>query len=317
MENQAVNNTLVPKLIVICGATATGKSSLAIALANRMNSAILSADSRQVYREFNIGTAKPAISEQQTVPHYLIDICEPTETLTLAEYQMQAQTLIKKMHGELSIMPLLVGGTGLYIRSITKGLKIPRVSPQPQLRSQLQTLGQHQCYAMLQQVDPDAAAKIHAHDQVRTLRSLEVFYATGQPMSAQQGEQPPTYPILQIGLECSDRVQLQHRITQRTTQMIDNGFVAEVEFLCQKYGADLPLLNTLGYAEFRQFLTGEISQTDAIAATILHTRQFAKRQRTWFRAYPEIEWFDADAFDLEVQVWQRIEEFLGNNAASD
>ena len=99
--------------------------------------------------------------------------------------------------------------------------------------------------------------------------------------------------------------------------MIDNGFVAEVEFLCQKYGADLPLLNTLGYAEFRQFLTGEISQTDAIAATILHTRQFAKRQRTWFRAYPEIEWFDADAFDLEVQVWQRIEEFLGNNAASD
>ena len=317
MENQAVNNTLVPKLIVICGATATGKSSLAIALANRMNSAILSADSRQVYREFNIGTAKPAISEQQTVPHYLIDICEPTETLTLAEYQMQAQTLIKKMHGELSITPLLVGGTGLYIRSITKGLKIPRVSPQPQLRSQLQTLGQHQCYAMLQQVDPDAAAKIHAHDQVRTLRSLEVFYATGQPMSAQQGEQPPTYPILQIGLECSDRVQLQHRITQRTTQMIDNGFVAEVEFLCQKYGADLPLLNTLGYAEFRQFLTGEISQTDAIAATILHTRQFAKRQRTWFRAYPEIEWFDADAFDLEVQVWQRIEEFLGNNAASD
>ncbi len=317
MENQAVNNTLVPKLIVICGATATGKSSLAIALANRMNSAILSADSRQVYREFNIGTAKPAISEQQTVPHYLIDICEPTETLTLAEYQMQAQTLIKKMHGELSITPLLVGGTGLYIRSITKGLKIPRVSPQPQLRSQLQTLGQHQCYAMLQQVDPDAAAKIHAHDQVRTLRSLEVFYATGQPMSAQQGEQPPTYPILQIGLECSDRVQLQHRITQRTTQMIDNGFVAEVEFLCQKYGADLPLLNTLGYAEFRQFLTGEISQTDAIAATILHTRQFAKRQRTWFRAYPEIEWFDADAFDLEVQVWQRIEEFLGNNAAND
>ena len=317
MENQAVNNTLVPKLIVICGATATGKSSLAIALANRMNSAILSADSRQVYREFNIGTAKPAIAEQQTVPHYLIDICEPTETLTLAEYQMQAQTLIKKMHGELSITPLLVGGTGLYIRSITKGLKIPRVSPQPQLRSQLQTLGQHQCYAMLQQVDPDAAAKIHAHDQVRTLRSLEVFYATGQPMSAQQGEQPPTYPILQIGLECSDRVQLQHRITQRTNQMIDNGFVAEVEFLCQKYGADLPLLNTLGYAEFRQFLTGEISQTDAIAATILHTRQFAKRQRTWFRAYPEIEWFDADAFDLEVQVWQRIEEFLGNNAASD
>lgn len=309
MKNLAENNTLVPMLIVICGATATGKSSLAIALAKRLNSAILSADSRQVYREFNIGTAKPAIAEQQTVPHYLIDICEPTDTLTLAEYQMQAQKLIETMHQESPITPLLVGGTGLYIRSITKGLKIPRVSPQPELRSQLQTLGQSQCYAMLQQVDQESAGKIHAHDQVRTLRSLEVFYTTGQPISAQQGEQPPAYPILQIGLECGDPVQLHDRITQRTSQMVANGFVAEVEFLCQKYGADLPLLNTLGYAEFRQFLTGKISQTEAISATILHTRQFAKRQRTWFRAYPEIEWFDADAPDLVDQVWQRIEAF--------
>jgi tRNA dimethylallyltransferase len=246
----------------------------------------------------------------------LIDICEPTETLTLADYQMQAQTLIETIHREPSITPLLVGGTGLYMRSVTRGLKIPRVSPQPELRSQLQTLGQHQCYAMLQQVDPDAAAKIHANDQVRTLRSLEVFYVTGQPMSAQQGEQPPVYPILHIGLECSDRVQLENRITQRTHQMITQGFVAEVEYLCEKYGADLPLLNTLGYAEFRQFLTDEISQTDAIAATILHTRQFAKRQRTWFRAYPEIEWFDADAPDLETQVWQRIQEFLPQPTAT-
>lgn len=309
MENPAVNNTLVPMLVVICGATATGKSSLAIALANRMNCVILSADSRQVYREFNIGTAKPAIAEQQTVPHYLIDICEPTETLTLAEYQMQAQKLTETIHREPSLTPLLVGGTGLYIRSITKGLRIPRVSPQPDLRSQLQSLGQHQCYAMLQQVDPVAATKIHAHDQVRTLRSLEVFYATGQPMSAQQGEQPPTYPILQIGLECGEQAQLENRITQRTNQMIAQGFVAEVESLCEKYGADLPLLNTLGYAEFRQFLTGEISQADAIAATILHTRQFAKRQRTWFRAYPEIEWFDANAFDLVDQVWRRVDAF--------
>ncbi len=293
-------------LIVICGATATGKSSLAIALAKRMNCVILSADSRQVYREFNIGTAKPAIAEQENVPHYLMDICEPTETLTLAEYQMQAQRLIETIHQQPSITPLLVGGTGLYIRSITRGLKIPRVSPQPELRSQLQTLGQPQCYAMLQQIDPAAATKIHAHDQVRTLRSLEVFYVTGQPMSAQQGEQPPNYPILQIGLECGDRGQLQHRIIQRTNQMVANGFVTEVESLCKKYGADLPLLNTLGYAEFKQFLTGEVSQTDAIAATVLHTRQFAKRQRTWFRAYPEIEWFDADAPNLVDQVWRRV-----------
>ncbi|MBM0740705.1 tRNA (adenosine(37)-N6)-dimethylallyltransferase MiaA [Phormidium sp. CLA17] len=311
MKNPADNSTFVPVVIVICGATATGKSRLAIALAKRMNCVILSADSRQVYREFNIGTAKPTLTEQQIVPHYLIDICEPTETLTLAEYQMQAQSLIESVHLPPSatqpITPLLVGGTGLYIRSITRGLKIPRVSPQPDLRSQLQNLGQPQCYAMLQQVDPDAATKIHSNDQVRTLRSLEVFYVTGQPISAQQGEQPPAYPILHIGLDCGDLAQLHHRITQRTKQMVAHGFVAEVEDLCQKYGVDLPLLNTLGYAEFKQFLAGQMSQTDAISATILHTRQFAKRQRTWFRAYPEIEWFDADAPDLVEQVWQRIQ----------
>ncbi|MBF2025316.1 MAG: tRNA (adenosine(37)-N6)-dimethylallyltransferase MiaA, partial [Oscillatoriales cyanobacterium C42_A2020_001] len=206
--------------------------------------------------------------------------------------------------------PLLVGGTGLYIRAITKGLKIPRVPPQAELRSQLQTLGQVQCYALLQQVDPQSASKIHVHDQVRTLRSLEVFYTTGRPMSEQQGEYPPSYPILQIGLDCQDAARREQRIAQRTRQMVADGFVAEVEYLCGKYGSDLPLLNTLGYAEFKQYLFGECSQEEAIEQTILHTRQFAKRQRTWFRASPEIEWFDADSPSLLEQVWQQVCRFV-------
>jgi len=172
------------KLIVICGATATGKSGLALSLAQRLNSVILSADSRQVYREFDIGTAKPNLGEKKLVPHYLIDICEPTEIMTLADYQQQAQGLIASLGVETL---LLVGGTGLYIRSIVQGMKIPRVAPQPELRSQLESLGQIRLYPMLQQVDPIAAQKIHANDLVRTLRALEVYYTTGIPISEQQG----------------------------------------------------------------------------------------------------------------------------------
>ena len=295
------------KLIVICGATSTGKSGLALDLAMRLDSVILSADSRQVYREFNIGTAKPTEAEQKLVPHYLIDICNPTNTMTVADYQEQAQALIASRPHPL----LLVGGTGLYIRSITQGLRIPRVAPHKELRSQLESLGQSLLYDMLQQVDSIAAQKIHPNDSVRTLRALEVFYVTGRPISDQQGENPPNYPILQIGLDC-DSAHLTQRIAQRTQKMIADGLVTEVEYLCQKYGTDLPLLNTLGYQEIKQHLAGDISLDEAKELTVLHTRQFAKRQRTWFRAYPQIEWFDVESPDLLDKVWQRLQEFIAN-----
>lgn len=297
------------KLIVICGATATGKSGLALSLARKLNSVILSADSRQVYREFDIGTAKPTTAEQKLVSHYLIDICAPTDIMTVADYQEQAQALI----ASVDLRPLLlVGGTGLYIRSIVQGMKIPRVAPHKELRKQLESFGQMQLYIMLQQVDPVAAQKIHPNDTVRTLRALEVFYVTGCPISQQQGENPPNYPILQIGLDCDSHC-LTQRIAKRTEQMIADGLVAEVEYLCHKYGADLSLLNTLGYQEIKQYLAGEISLDKAQELTILHTRQFAKSQRTWFKAYPKIEWFDADNPNLFEQVWQRSRDFINNS----
>ena len=295
---------LHPPLIVICGATATGKSGLALKLAQRLEGQILSADSRQIYRELDIGTAKPSQHEQALVPHHLLDICDPTETLTLAQYQEKAQSLIYRLSSPL----LLVGGTGLYLKSVVKGLKIPRVSPHPLLREQLQTLGQKSCYQMLSQVDPVAVTKIHANDEIRTLRALEVFYVTGQPISEQQGENPPDYPILQIGLD-GDTIALQKSIENRVYQMIEMGLVAEVSFLINKYGWDLPLLNTLGYAEIKAHLLDNCSLEDAIAEIIIHTRQFAKRQRTWFRAYPEIQWFDATDPDLIEQVWQYYQSF--------
>ena len=269
-------------LIVILGATATGKTSLAIALAKHLNSPILSADSRQVYRHLDIGTAKPTLEERQDVPHYLIDIAEPDTTLTLADYQDQAQNLIAKFHAE-GVTPILVGGSGLYIKAIVSGLKIPRVSPQPDLRSQFEDLGQNYCYQVLQQVDPDGATKIHANDQVRTMRSLEVFYVTGLPLSAQQGEKSPDYPIVQLGLECDDLEAYRKLVSDRTEKMLENGWLDELRDLQFRYGEDLPLLKTLGYSEMSDYLANKNDLETAKLLTVTHTCQFAKRQRTWFR----------------------------------
>jgi len=301
-------SSYVPILIAIGGATATGKSGLAIALAQQLSGVILSADSRQVYRGFDIGTAKPSQPDQARVPHYLIDICEPTDTLTLATYQRAAQAIIAHCHRQGSV-PLLVGGTGLYLEAVVKGLSIPPVAPQPTLRSQLSQLGQSHSYQLLQTVDATAAQRIHPSDCVRTQRALEVYYVTGQPISSLQGEMPPPYPILYLGLDC-DRQSLAHRITHRTDTMLAMGLVTEVNTLIERYGPDLPLLKTLGYDEIRRYLAGEYSLDDARALIIQHTCQFAKRQRTWFRRRAAITWFDADAVNLSEQVWHHVATFI-------
>ncbi len=280
-----------------------------MAIAQHVPAVILSADSRQVYREFDIGTAKPSIADQQAVPHRLIDICDPSETLTVADYQQRAQGAIAQIHQTGECSPLLVGGTGLYLNAVAKGLKIPQVPPHLALRSQLTRLGQPHCYDLLKQVDPQAAQRIHPNDQVRSLRALEVFYVTGRTISAQQGEHPPSYPILYIGLACEVEA-LRSRIETRTHQMIAAGFVGEVAQLIQKYGPDLPLLKTLGYAEMQQHLAGEVALEAAIELIVQHTCQFAKRQRTWFRKEPRIEWFSAVDPGLTSQVIDRVQTFI-------
>ncbi|MEL6331394.1 MAG: tRNA (adenosine(37)-N6)-dimethylallyltransferase MiaA [Cyanobacteria bacterium J06633_23] len=298
-------SSYVPFLIIVVGPTASGKSGLAVELAKRLNGSVLGADSRQIYREFDIGTAKPSLAERQQVPHYLIDICEPTTTLTVADYQTEAQQLIEDIHRRQERVPLLVGGTGLYVNAIAKGLIIPRIAPQPDLRKQLASLGQTQCYKFLQQVDPEATQRIHPNDAVRTLRALEVYYATGRPISSQQGENPPDYPLIYVGLDCGE--DLRQRIAQRTHHMIDAGFVAEVERLINRYGADLPLLDTLGYGEIRQYLAGDGTLAEAIVLIIRHTQQFAKRQRTWFRKESAIRWFDSNEVGLVDGVWEYLQ----------
>jgi tRNA dimethylallyltransferase len=289
-----------PALITICGPTATGKTGLAIELAQRLNSIVIGADSRQIYRELNIATATPRGAELKMAPHYLINTCEPSTTLTVADYQIFANNLIASSHQRGKI-PLLVGGTGLYIKSIVRGLQIPRVAPQADLRQQLESFDSIFLSQLLQQVEPET--KLHPHDRQRVLRALEVYYVTGRTISSQQGEQPPSYSIIQIGLDC---MELEQRIRQRTEQMVVMGWAQETEQLIAKYGWDFPHLKTLGYAEMSRHLQGQTSLTQAIEDTILHTKQLVKRQRTWFRGMAEIRWFDSTDSQLLDRVWKLV-----------
>ncbi len=300
------------KLIVICGPTATGKSALALAMAERLGSPLLNADSRQVYRDFNIGTAKPSRADQARWPHHLIDIADPRERFTVADYQQQAQALINTAHAQNQI-PVLVGGTGLYIQSITSGLGIPSVPPQPHLRQDLTELSQSLRYAFLQQVDPQACQRIHHHDEVRTIRALEVFYTTGQPASSLQTQALPAYDIITIGLWCMmDR--LRERIAQRSLQMIALGWLEEVKALRAHYGPGLPLLSTLGYAEISRYLNHELAWEDVIPLIVQNTRRFAKRQMTWFRRVDGIQWFNCDDDCLWMHVWELTAQFAQSTA---
>lgn len=300
---------MTPGLIVICGPTATGKTELALGLAERLNAPIISADSRQVYQDFNIGTAKPSLTERSRVKHYMIDVYPPTYTLTVAEYQQKTQELIAAFHQQ-GITPLLVGGTGLYIKAIVQGLHIPKVPPQRELRAQLLNMPQSECYQLLQQMDAVAATKIHSNDQVRTLRALEVFYVTGVPLSEQQTSEPPTFPIYQIGLEMTEPQSQVERIQRRIQRMLEQGWIAELEHLIQRYGSDLSLLNTLGYAELKRYLQGEFDLEQAEALAVTHTRQFAKRQRTWFRNQADIHWLEAASPNLLEQAWTQLKPVL-------
>lgn len=299
-------------LIVICGPTATGKTALAVHLGTVLQAPVLSADSRQVYRGFDIGTAKPTLEEQGGVPHYLIDIADPRETYTVARFQQEATTLIHTFHQQ-GITPILAGGTGLYIQSVTEGLVIPLAVPDPVLRELLVSRSLEELRSELLAKDPESAQRIHPHDRVRTSRALEVFHSTGKTLSSQKGRNPPSYPILYLGLDTPDRAFLSQRIALRTQAMLDKGLLEEIQSLEQQYGQDLPLLETLGYREFKQYLRQKCSLEEAIERTILHTRQFAKRQTTWFRnnpkANPHVLWLDV-AHCTFNQIAAQAEEFV-------
>ena len=275
-----------PLVIALMGATASGKTALAIELAETLDLAVLSVDSRQLYRQMDVGTAKPTPAQRQRVRHELLDLRDPDQPINLQEFVQLAQEAIAAEHRRRGIA-FLVGGTGLYLQALLAGLQPPAVPPQPQLRQQFVDLGQPLCHRLLLQADPEAGQRIMPLDAVRTQRALEVIYATGRPLSQQQRRNPPPWRIVELALDPPD---LAERIGCRTQQLYADGLVAETEGLIGRYGADCPLLQTIGYGEARSLLLGELDHPTAIAISERRTRQFAKRQLTWFRRQHQPLW---------------------------
>jgi tRNA dimethylallyltransferase len=282
----------VSNLFVLVGPTAAGKTALAIELAQRFEGEIVSADSRQIYRGMDIGTAKPTRDEQARAPHHLIDIVAPDESYTLANYQADAYVTIDNILAR-DKQPFLVGGTGLYVRAVVRGLRIPRVPPNKELRGQLASEDSAALYERLRALDPDAAARIDPRNVRRTIRALEVCLTTGARFSALGRVAPPPYRITQIGLTMS-RSQLYARIDARVDKMMADGLVDEVKSLVVLgYGWELPSMSGLGYRQIGEYLRGGASLDEAVANIKRATRDFVRRQYAWFRLKDErIRWFE-------------------------
>jgi len=277
-----------PLVIVLLGPTASGKTDLAIDLAKYFKFNIHNVDSRQIYKEMNIGTAKPTVEQQNQIKHLLLDIELPDQHINVKTFQEIAMNSINNEIEEKKF-PFLVGGSGLYLNSIISGFITPGVPPQEQFRKKLLRLGQHKCWNLLKLCDPQATKSINFSDKTRTIRALEVFYATGKTMTSQQFMNPPPWRILELGL---DRDNLKERILTRTNYMFHNGIVEETKKIIKKYGADLPLLRTIGYHDAKLVLENNINIEKAIENTTKKTIQFAKRQRTWFRNKNKPVWLN-------------------------
>lgn len=300
-----------PPLLVIAGPTAVGKTALSLALARRFDGDVISADSRLFYRGMDIGTAKPTAAERGEVPHHLVDIREPDETISLGEYQELAYTAIGAVHRR-GRLPILVGGTGQYVNAVVEGWDIPRVPPQPQLRAALERLGGEELNRWLQALDPRAAAKIHPHNVRRVIRALEVTIGSGRPISEQQRRRPPAYDILILGLDAA-RDTLYERINRRVDQMMAEGLLDEVKRLHEAgYGWRLPAMSALGYQQLGAHLRGELSLDEAVERIKFETHRFVRRQYTWFRRDdPRIHWLDVGDEDYTVRAAALVAGWLG------
>ncbi|HLY67628.1 MAG TPA: tRNA (adenosine(37)-N6)-dimethylallyltransferase MiaA [Chloroflexota bacterium] len=283
-------------LVAIVGPTASGKSAFALRLARRLPGAeIIAADSRQVYRGLDIGTAKPTLEQQALVPHRLIDLVDPDQPFSLADYQRLAYQAIDAVD-----KPFLVGGTGLYVQAVVDGFVLPSAPPDPALRGA--NLSREQLLQRLRELDPSTAETIDRANRYRLLRAVE---RAGRPLGAQ-----PRYQVLRIGLS-APRDELYRRADERIERMLEAGWLDEVQRLLARYQPDLPALSGLGYGELVRHLQGELAYDEAVAVAKRRTRQFVKRQQTWFKRDARIHWFNitqpgwmAQATELVGTLWR-------------
>ena len=294
-----------PIVVALMGPTASGKTELAIDIAKKIKTTIHNVDSRQIYVDMDIGTAKPTSEQQKQVTHFLIDVFSPSKPITLHTFQLFARNSIEKELNKQKII-LVVGGSGLYLQSLIGGLNPPAVPPQKFLRNQLYKIEKNERHNLLKSCDPIAAMKIHPEDSTRTIRALEVFYATGKMFSMQTKSTSLPWRILELGL---NPVNLNTRIEQRTEKMYQNGLIEETENLISKYGNDLQLLKTIGYGEARSIINGDINHEEALEITIKRTCQLAKRQKTWFRNKHNSKWLNDE--NALSEALSSINEFMG------
>jgi tRNA dimethylallyltransferase len=301
-----------PPLVLIIGPTAVGKTELAIQLAEQLNGEIISADSRLFFRGMDIGTAKPSAEEMARVPHHLIDIVNPDETLSLAVFQQKARDIITDIHTR-NLLPFLVGGTGQYIRAVTEGWTPPEVVPDEKMRNILEKMkeerGLEWLHDKLRILDSEAAEKIDARNYRRTIRALEVIFTTGRKFSEQRGQSDSPYHLITIGL-IRPRAELYQRVDERIDLMFANGFIDEVKGLLDKgHSPTLPGMSAIGYRECVRVIKGELSTEQAKTEMKRITRVFVRRQANWFKeSDPQIKWFNPN----EKNAREEIEQFIRN-----
>jgi tRNA dimethylallyltransferase len=294
-----------PLLVVILGPTASGKTSLSLALAKQFGGEIVNCDSVAMYREFDVGTAKPSLAERAQAPHHLFDYVDPQQEMTAGEYARQARQVLQeiRLRGHL---PIVVGGTGLYLRALLEGLFAgPERSEElrERLRERASRHGSAYLHRILLWLDPATAGKVHPNDAPKLIRAIEVCLASRSKMSElwQQGRDAlQGFRILRLGLD-PERAALYERINQRACEMFERGLVNETKGLIEKYGASIRPLTSLGYKQAAQLLSGELTAEQALQAAQQAHRNYAKRQMTWFRREPEVMWLNGFGDDPDIQ----------------
>lgn len=283
MMNQKKN-----KVIAVVGATASGKTAYAVELARRVNGEIISADSRLVYKGLDIGTAKPDMDERFGIPHYMIDIVEPEVDYSVGLYANEARNIIEDIISR-GKTPVIAGGTGLYFRILLENYDLPKINPDYELRETLSKLSFAELYEMLVNIDAEAAKLVVQNDKRRAIRFIEIVKLTGSPVSEARGLKEPEFEVEWIGLNYP-REELYDRINRRVDLMIEQGLVDETKNLLAKHGRINNIINTIGYREITSYLDGELTLEEAKDKLKQNTRNYAKRQLTWFRKNPDIKW---------------------------
>ena len=301
------------KLIVVLGPTATGKTDLAIHLARRFGGEIISADSMQIYRGLDIGTAKATVQEQQAAPHHLIDICDPQQRFSVADYLTLAREKITEIAGRGAV-PIIAGGTGLYISSLIEGIRFLDEPADDGLRARLaqqaRELGGEEMYRRLEALDPQAAAAIHPHNEKRVLRALELYEKTGRTITSQReqsrAQEAPYNPLL-LGLNFESREQLYQRIGLRIDRMLGQGVLEEARRVYENRDGWITAAQAIGYKEFFPYFEGTATLEACVNKLKQATRNYAKRQLTWFRRMERVNWCDALCPDAD----ELVARFLG------